>query len=167
MATVTLAGDPLNVSGNFPKPGDAVHGFMLVDKDLKDISLSQFKGKRKVLNIVPSLDTPTCATSTRKFNAVAAELPNTVVLVISADLPFAQNRFCATEGLKNVITLSTLRGRDFHKDFGVMITDVPLAGLTARAVIVLDENDVVLHSELVPEIQQEPDYEAALEVLRG
>lgn len=167
MATVTLAGEPLNVGGNFPKPGDAVHGFMLVDKDLKDISLSQFKGKRKVLNIVPSLDTPTCATSTRKFNAVAGELPNTVVLVISADLPFAQNRFCETEGLKNVVTLSTMRGRDFHKDFGVMITDVPLAGLTARAVIVLDENDVVLHSELVPEIRQEPDYEAALEVLRS
>jgi len=167
MATVTLAGEPLNVSGKFPKPGDAVHGFMLVDKDLKDISLSQFKGKRKVLNIVPSLDTPTCATSTRKFNALAGELPNTVVLVISADLPFAQSRFCVAEGLSNVITLSTMRGRDFHKDFGVMITDVPLSGLTARAVIVLDENDVVLHSELVPEIQQEPDYEAALEVLRS
>ncbi len=167
MTTVTLAGDPLNVGGKFPKPGDAVHGFMLVDKDLKDISLSQFKGKRKVLNIVPSLDTPTCAISTRKFNSVAAELPNTVVLVVSADLPFAQNRFCATEGLHNVITLSTLRGRDFHKDFGVMITDVPLAGLTARAVIVLDENDVVLYSELVPEIQQEPDYDAALLVLRS
>ena len=167
MTTVTLAGDPLNVGGKFPKPGDAVHGFMLVDKDLKDISLSQFKGKRKVLNIVPSLDTPTCAISTRKFNSVAAELPNTVVLVVSADLPFAQNRFCATEGLNNVITLSTLRGRDFHKDFGVMITDVPLAGLTARAVIVLDENDVVLYSELVPEIQQEPDYDAALQVLRS
>lgn len=166
MTTVTLAGEPINVSGDFPQPGDAVHGFMLVDKDLKDISLSQFKGKRKVLNIVPSLDTPTCATSTRRFNEEAGGLPNTVVLVISADLPFAQSRFCETAGLDNVVTLSTMRGRDFHKDFGVMITDVPLSGLTARAVIVLDENDVVMHSELVPEIQHEPDYDAALTVLR-
>lgn len=167
MATVTLGGEPISVGGNFPRAGDSAHSFMLVDKDLKDVSLSSFWGKRKVLNIVPSLDTPVCAESTRKFNAAAGSLPNTVVLVISADLPFAQNRFCGAEGLNNVITLSTLRGRDFHKDYGVMIMDPPLAGLTARAVVVLDENDKVVWSELVPEIKQEPNYDAALAAARG
>ena len=166
MSTVNLGGEAVNVAGNFPRVGDVAHSFMLVDKDLKDISLAQFHGKRKVLSIVPSVDTPTCAESTRKFNAAANDLPNTVVLVISADLPFAQARFCGAEGLKNVITLSTLRGRDFHKDYGVLITDVPLAGLTARAVIVLDENDKVLHAQLVAEITHEPDYDAALKVLK-
>ena len=166
MSTVNLGGEAVNVAGNFPRVGDVAHSFMLVDKDLKDISLAQFHGKRKVLSIVPSVDTPTCAESTRKFNAAANDLPNTVVLVISADLPFAQARFCGVEGLKNVITLSTLRGRDFHKDYGVLITDVPLAGLTARAVIVLDENDKVLHAQLVAEITHEPDYDAALKVLK-
>jgi thioredoxin-dependent peroxiredoxin len=140
---------------------------MLVDKDLKDVSLSSFWGKRKILNIVPSLDTPVCQASARKFNELAASIPNTVVLVISADLPFAQNRFCGAEGLKNVVTLSTMRGRDFHKDYGVMIMDPPLSGLTARAVIVLDENDKVVYSELVPEIKQEPNYEAALAAAKG
>jgi thiol peroxidase len=167
MATVTLGGEPISVGGNFPRVGDTAHSFMLVDKDLKDVSLSQFWGKRKILNIVPSLDTPVCAESTRKFNAAAASLPNTVVLVISADLPFAQNRFCGAEGLNNVITLSTMRGRDFHKDYGVMIMDPPLAGLCARAVIVLDERDRVVYAELVPEIKQEPNYEAALAAARG
>jgi thiol peroxidase len=166
MATVTLGGEPVSVAGNFPRVGDTAHSFMLVDKDLNDVSLSRFKGKRKVLNIVPSLDTPVCAESTRKFNAVASGLKNTVVLVISADLPFAQNRFCGAEGLDKVITLSTMRGRDFHKDFGVLITDYPLAGLTARAVIVLDEDDKVLYAELVPEIKQEPNYDAALQALQ-
>jgi thiol peroxidase len=167
MATVTLGGEPLGIGGNFPRPGDMAHSFMLVDKDLADVSLSSFHGKRKVLNIVPSLDTPVCQESTRKFNEMASEMPNTVVLVISADLPFAQNRFCSTEGLTRVVTLSTMRGRDFHKDYGVMIMDPPLAGLTARAVVVLDEKDRVLHSQLVPEIKQEPDYEAALAALNA
>lgn len=167
MATVTLGGEPITVGGNFPRAGDTAHSFMLVDKDLNDVSLSSFWGKRKVLNIVPSLDTPVCAESTRKFNAAASSLPNTVVLVISADLPFAQNRFCGAEGLKNVHTLSTLRGRDFHKDYGVMIMDPPLSGLTARAVVVLSEQDKVIYSELVPEIKQEPNYEAALAAARG
>ena len=166
MATVTLEGTPLHVGGNFPKVGEKVHSFMLVDKDLNDVSLSKFEGKRKVLSIVPSLDTPVCAQSTRVFNESASSLPNTVVLVISADLPFAQSRFCGAEGLENVVTLSTMRGRDFSKDYGVMITDYPLAGLTARAVIVLDENDKVLHAELVPEIAQEPNYDAAMAVLK-
>ena len=167
MATVTLGGEPISVGGNFPRAGDSAHSFMLVDKDLKDVSLSSFWGKRKILNIVPSLDTPVCAESTRKFNEAASSLPNTVVLVISADLPFAQNRFCGAEGLENVITLSTMRGRDFHKDYGVMIMDPPLSGLTARAVIVLDENDKVVYSQLVPEIKQEPNYDAALAAARG
>lgn len=167
MATVTLGGEPVTVAGNFPRPGDTAHSFMLVDKDLNDVSLSSFWGKKKVLNIVPSLDTPVCQASTRKFNEAAGALHNTVVLVISADLPFAQNRFCGAEGLKNVITLSTLRGRDFHRDYGVLITEPPLGGLTARAVVVLNENDKVIYSELVPEIKQEPNYQAALDAAAG
>jgi thiol peroxidase len=167
MATVTLGGEPINVSGDFPRVGDTAPSFMLVDKDLNDVSLSQFYGKKKVLNIVPSLDTPVCAESTRKFNAVASKLPNTVVLVISADLPFAQNRFCSTAGLDNVITLSTMRGRDFHKQYGVMIMDPPLSGLLARAVIVLDERDKVIFAQMVPEIKNEPNYEAAVAAILG
>ena len=165
MSTVTLEGNPLHVEGRFPQPGDKAHSFMLVDKDLNDVALSHFAGKRKVLSIVPSLDTPTCAASTRVFNEKAASLANTVVIVISSDLPFAQSRFCGAEGIENVTTLSTLRGRDFHRDYGVLITEHPLTGLTARAVIVLDENDTVLYSQLVPEIADEPDYDAALAAL--
>ena len=165
MATVTLEGETLNVGGHFPQAGETGHSFMLVDKDLKDVSLSEFAGKRKVLSIVPSIDTPVCATSTRVFNQRASEMSNTVVLVISADLPFAQSRFCGAEGLDNVIMLSTMRGRDFHKDYGVMITDPPLSGLMARAVIILDEKDRVIYTELVPEITQEPDYDAAIAAL--
>ena len=165
MSTVTLEGNPVNVEGHFPQPGEKAHSFMLVDKDLNDVALSHFKGKRKVLSIVPSLDTPTCAQSTRVFNQQAASLANTVVIVISSDLPFAQARFCGAQGIENVITLSTLRGRDFHRDYGVLITEHPLTGLTARAVIVLDENDKVIYSQLVPEIADEPDYDAALAAL--
>ncbi len=130
------------------------------------MGLKDFAGKRKVLNIVPSLDTPVCATSTRKFNEKAGGMTNTVVLVISADLPFAMRRFCEAEGLDNVVTLSTLRGRDFHTSYGVVITDGPLKGLTARAVVVLDENNKVKYSQLVPEIKEEPDYDAALAALK-
>lgn len=166
MTTVTLAGNPIHLAGQFPKAGDSAPTFSLVDVDLKDTSLKDFAGKRKVLNIVPSLDTPVCATSTRKFNEQAGSLPNTVVLVISADLPFAMKRFCETEGLKNVVSLSTLRGRDFMQNYGVAIQDGPLAGLTARAVVVLDENDKVAYTELVPEIKQEPNYAAALAALK-
>jgi thiol peroxidase len=166
VVSVTFKGEPLNVGGTFPKVGDTAYSFMLVDKDLNDVSLSQFAGSRKILNILPSLDTPVCAASTRKFNELVSRLPNTVLLVISADLPFAQSRFCSVEGLQNVVTLSTMRGRDFNKIYGVMITDYPLAGLCARAVIVLDENDEVLHAELVPEITAEPDYETALAAAR-
>ena len=166
MSTVTLGGNPVNVAGNFPKPGDNAADFALTGKDLKDVGLKDFAGKRKVLNIVPSLDTPTCQTSTRKFNEKAGSLSNTVVLVVSGDLPFAMKRFCEAEGLNNVVTLSTMRGRDFHGKYGVDIADGPLKGLTARAVVVLDENDKVKYSQLVPEIKNEPDYDAALAALK-
>jgi len=165
MATVTLKGTPIDVAGSFPQKGQKAPAFKLVAKDLKDVSLADYAGKRKVLNIVPSLDTAVCATSTRKFNEKASGLANTVVLVVSADLPFASSRFCAAEGLANVVTLSTMRGRAFMKSYGVEITSGPLAGLCARAVVVLDEHDAVLHSELVPEIAQEPDYDAAFAAL--
>ena len=164
MTTITLAGNPITVSGNFPSKGDVVADFVLVGNDLGDVKLSDFAG-RKVLNIFPSIDTGICATSVRVFNQKAANLENTVVLCISADLPFAQARFCGAEGIENVKTLSSFRSRETHTALGVDITSGPLAGLTARAVIVLDENNRVLHSELVPEIKQEPDYDAALAVL--
>ena len=166
MATVTLKGNPIDVAGAFPQKGQKAPAFKLVAKDLKDVSLADYAGKRKVLNIVPSLDTAVCATSTRKFNEKAGSLANAVVLVISADLPFAAGRFCSAEGLENVVTLSTLRGREFMKAYGVEITSGPLAGVTARGVVVLDENDTVLHAELVPEITQEPNYDAALAALK-
>ena len=133
---------------------------------MQDITLQSFTGKRKVLNIVPSLDTAVCATSTRRFNEAASALANTVVLVISADLPFAMSRFCVAEGLENVVTLSLMRGRDFMRNYGVKIADTALSGLTARAVLVLDENDRVLHAELVSDITHEPDYTAALAALQ-
>jgi thiol peroxidase len=166
MATVTLKGSPIDVAGSFPKVGEKAPAFKLVGKDLKDVALADFAGKRKILNIVPSLDTAVCATSTRKFNEKAGSLANTAVLVISADLPFASGRFCTAEGLANVVTLSTMRGREFLKDYGVEIASGPLVGVCARGVVVLDENDRVLHAELVPEIAQEPDYDAALAALK-
>lgn len=164
--TVTLAGNTLHLAGHFPVRGSKAPSFSLVGTDLADITLASLGGRRKVLNIVPSLDTPVCQTSTRKFNEQAGKMANTAVLVISADLPFAMKRFCETEGLANVLSLSTLRGREFMANYGVEILDGPLAGLTARAVVVLDENDTVVHAELVPEIKQEPDYAAALAALR-
>ncbi|MGZ8157052.1 MAG: thiol peroxidase [Burkholderiales bacterium] len=165
MASVTLGGNAITVNGNFPKVGDTASDFTLTGKDLKEVGLKEFAGKRKVLNIVPSLDTPVCQASTRQFNQKASGLGNTVVLVISGDLPFASNRFCTAEGLTNVVTLSTFRNRDFHSRYGVDIGDGALKGLTARGVVVLDENNKVLHSELVPEIKQEPNYDAALRAL--
>lgn len=166
MSQVTLAGNPIDVAGTFPKAGDTAPAFSLVNGKLADVTLDNYAGKRKVLNIVPSLDTPVCANSTRKFNEEAAKLENTVVLVVSADLPFGSSRFCSTEGLKNVEALSTMRGREFMKNYGVEITSGPLAGVTARGVVVLDENNKVLHSELVSEIKNEPDYAAALAALK-
>jgi len=144
--------------------GDTAPDFKLVNKDLADVSLADFAGKKKILNIVPSLDTPVCAKSTKVFNDAA--VGNTVVLIISADLPFAMKRFCSVENTNNVVTLSTMRGWEFRKNYGVDIASGPLTGITARAVIVLDENNKILHAELVPEIKQEPDYEAALAALK-
>ncbi|MBT0962118.1 thiol peroxidase [Denitromonas iodatirespirans] len=166
MTTVTLRGNPVEVVGRLPQAGDTAPAFKLTGPDLADVGLDAYAGKRKVLNIVPSLDTPTCATSTRKFNAEASGLDNTVVLVISADLPFAAKRFCETEGLKNVVTLSNFRNPAFAKDWGVALASGPLAGLTARAVVVLDAADKVVHAELVGEIGNEPDYAAALAALK-
>ena len=163
--TITLRGTPVKVEGTLPSAGANAPDFQLTNGDLAEVSLKNYAGKRKVLNIVPSLDTPTCALSTRKFNESAGTLNNTVVLVVSADLPFAAKRFCAVEGLQNVGQVSTFRNPGFLKSWGVLMADGPLAGLTARAVVVLDENDKVLHSELVPEIAQEPNYDAALKAL--
>ncbi|MFB4394037.1 MULTISPECIES: thiol peroxidase [unclassified Pseudomonas] len=166
MAQVTHKGNPIKVNGELPQVGAKAPAFTLVGEGLADKSLNDYAGKRKVLNIFPSIDTPTCATSVRKFNAQANDVANTVVLCVSADLPFAQARFCGAEGLNNVKNLSTFRSPGFHEQYGVAIAEGPLAGLTARAVVVLDENDKVLHSELVAEIGQEPNYEAALAALK-
>jgi thiol peroxidase len=163
---ITFNGEPVTLFGTFPRVGQIARTFKLVNKDLAETSLQEFAGKRKVLNIVLSLDTPVCANSARKFNEAAGSLPNTVVLVISADLPFAMSRFCTTEGLENVIPLSVMRGRDFIRNYGVEIADTVLSGLTARAVLVLDEENRVIHAELVSEITNEPDYDAALAVLK-
>ena len=165
MAQVTLKGNPVQVNGELPAVGSKAPAFSLVAGNLSDVTLASFAGKRKVLNIFPSVDTPTCATSVRTFNTKANDLENTVVLCISADLPFAQARFCGAEGLENVINLSTMRGREFLEAYGVAIASGPLVGVAARAVVVLDENDRVLHSELVSEIKNEPDYDAALKAL--
>ncbi len=164
--TVTLKGTPLNVAGNFPQAGSKAPALVLTNKDLTDIGLDSFVGQRKVLNIFPSVDTGVCAASVRKFNQVASELHNTVVLCISADLPFAQTRFCAADGLDNVSSLSTFRHAEFKQAWGVDLIEGPLAGLTARAVVVLNENDEVIYSELVPEIAQEPNYDTALASLK-
>lgn len=165
-STVTLKGNPVDVAGDFLKPGQTAPDFTLVNQDLANVTLADFSGKRKVLNIFPSIDTPTCATSVRKFNQAASDLPNTVVLCISVDLPFAQKRFCGAEGLSNVTTLSTMRGRDFLQNYGVALASSKLEGVATRAVIVLDENNKVLHSELVNEITTEPNYDAAAAVLK-
>ena len=162
MSTVTLAGNSFKVNGEFLNSGAQAPNFTLVKSDLSELSLNSLKGKKVVLNIFPSLDTAVCATSVRKFNEMAAKLNNTVVLAISKDLPFAHGRFCTTEGIENVITLSAFRNTTFGEDYGVALAEGPLAGLFARAVVVLDENGKVIHSQLVPEITTEPDYESAL-----
>lgn len=166
MATITLSGNPITTNGALPAVGSQAPAFKLTRADLGDVTLADFKGKKKLLNIVPSLDTGVCATSTRKFNEAAKKLGDqVVVLIVSADLPFAQARFCTGEHLDNVIGLSMMRDKSFAKDYGVLIQDGPLAGICARAVVVLDANDQVLYTELVPEIAQEPDYDKALAAL--
>jgi len=165
MAKTALQGNPVSLSGDLPAVGSRAPDFTLVAKDLSDKTLADFAGKKKLLNIVPSLDTGVCATSTKKFNEAMAGKGDAVALVISADLPFAMGRFCDAEGLATVVSLSMMRSHDFARDYGVLITDGPLAGITARAVVVLDAQDQVVYTQLVPEITQEPDYDAALAAL--
>lgn len=165
MSDVTLKGTPITIGGRFPQAGEKAPEFRLVGKDLADVTLADFGASKKVLNIFPSVDTGVCAASVRHFNQAAAELPDAVVLCISADLPFAQSRFCGAEGLDNVVTLSTMRGREFLADYGVEIESSAFAGLAARAVVVLDADNKVIYTELVPEIAQAPDYDAALGAL--
>lgn len=165
MASITLKGNTVHTSGELPKIKTPAPDFKLTGKDLSEKTLASYAGKRKILNIFPSIDTPVCATSVRSFNQKAAALPNTVVLNISADLPFAQKRFCAAEGIENVEVLSTFRS-SFAKAWGVEITDSALAGLCSRAVAVLDENNTVLYTEQVSEIAEEPAYDKALAALK-
>jgi thiol peroxidase len=165
MARVTLNGTPLNTNGELPAAGSTAPDFRLVDAGLNDVTLADFAGKKKVISIVPSLDTPTCATSTKVFNEQLGGRDDVVVLVVSADLPFAQGRFCQAEGTDNVKTLSMMRSRSFAKDYGMLIEDGPLAGITARAALVLDADDKVVHSQLVGEIADEPDYDAVMAAL--
>ena len=162
MAKITFKGNVVITSGELPKTGNSAPEFTLTKTDLSDVTLADFKGKNVILNIFPSLDTSVCATSVRKFNAEAEKLNNTVVLCVSRDLPFAHNRFCTVEGLKNVVPLSELRNSSFGKDYGVTITDGPLEGLFSRAIVVVNGSGKVVYTEQVPEIAQEPDYEKAL-----
>lgn len=162
MATITLGGNAVNTSGELPKVGSKAPNFQLVKNDLSVATLADFAGSKLVLNIFPSVDTGTCATSVRTFNAKASSLENTKVLCISRDLPFAQKRFCGAEGLENVINLSDFKTGSFGKDYGLEITDSVLAGLHSRVIVVLDENGTVKYTEQVPEIADEPNYEAAL-----
>ncbi len=165
MAEVTLKGNKIHTNGQLPKVGAKAPDFRLTTKDLKDVSLADFKGKKKLISIFPSIDTGVCAMSTKKFNDHARGHDDAVMLMASADLPFALGRFCGDEGLDNVVPASMMRDKKFAEDYGVLLTDGPLAGVTARAVVVLDENDTVVHAELVGEIGDEPDYEAALKAL--
>lgn len=163
--TVVCRGQEAHTSGPMVKVGQQAPDFRATNADLQDVSLSSFKGKRIILNIFPSLDTPTCALSVRQFNARASELENTVVLCLSMDLPFAQSRFCSTEGLNNVVPLSVFRSHDFLKEYGLQLADGPLKGLMARAVIVIDETGKVRYTQLVSNISNEPDYDAALQAV--
>lgn len=166
MAETKLKGNPVHTNGNLPAEGQKAPDFQLTTTALEDVTLARFAGKKKIISVNPSLDTGTCAKTARGFNERAASLDDTVVLIVSSDLPFAQKRFCESEGLENVTALSMMRNRNFAKDYGLLQTNGPLEGLVARAVIVLDADDRVLHSQLVPEVGQEPDYEAALKAAR-
>lgn len=166
MSQITLKGNPIHTSGSLPPKGAQAPDFKLVKADLSEASLKDYSGKKKILNIFPSIDTGTCAMSVRQFNKKASEVSNTVILNISADLPFAQKRFCGAEGIENAITLSTFRS-SFAKDYGLQMVDGPLSGLCSRVVIVLNENNQVLYTEQVPDIVNEPNYEAALKALHS
>ena len=165
MATITLKGQEIHTEGELPRLGSRAPDFVLTDRDLKDVTLANWFGKKKLMSIFPSIDTPVCALSTKQFSVRAEASDDVVLLMISADLPFAHSRFCVSEDVENVVTLSTMRHDGFPHDYGVAIVDGPLRGLTARAVIVLDENNTVVHSELVSEVSDEPDYETALKAL--
>ena len=166
MATTALKGNVVNTNSDLPAVGSKAPAFSLTAGDLSAATLETFAGKKKVLNIVPSLDTPVCAASARHFNQDVAAMDNTVVLVISADLPFAQGRFCSTEGLEDVVPLSLMNSRNFAEDYGVLLVDGPLAGICARAVVIVDETDTVIYSQLVPEITEEPDYAAVMAAVK-
>jgi thiol peroxidase len=167
VATIHFKGNPIHTIGELPAQGETAPDFTLTTADLSDVSLSDYAGKKKILNIVPSLDTRTCAASARRFDKEIAELDDTVCLTVSADLPFASDRFCKSEGVDNVITLSEMRDRSFGKDYGVEITDGPLAGLLSRAVLVVDSNNRVVYAQQVPEIADEPDYDSALAAVKS
>lgn len=162
MAKVTLKGSEVNTNSEIVSPGNSAPDFVLVDSDLNNVSLATYEGKNKILSIVPSLDTPVCQKSTITFNEKVSSLQNTVMLIISSDLPFAMGRFCSQESLNNVIALSMMRSRSFAKDYGVLLLDGPLAGITTRAIVTISKENKILHSELVSEIANEPNYEAAL-----
>jgi thiol peroxidase len=167
MADITFKGNPIHTSGELPAIGSKAPDFVLTTGGLEDVSLSAYAGKKKILNIVPSLDTGVCAASARRFDTEVAGMSDTVCLTISADLPFASSRFCKAEGVDNVITLSEMRDRSFGKDYGCEIVDGPFSGILSRAVIVLDAENTVTYTEQVPEIAQEPDYQAALAAVRA
>ena len=166
MAKITLGGSPIETVGSLPQIGSKAPDFTLTKEDLSDVTLADFSGKKKIINIVPSLDTGVCAASARRFDHEVAQLKDTVLLTVSADLPFAMSRFCHSEGLKNVIALSQMRNREFGKQWGVEMTTGPLAGILSRAVVVLDANNTVVYTEQVSEIQHEPDYESALKAVK-
>lgn len=165
MATIMLNGTPVSVGGRFPRAGDIAHSFMLVDTQLQDVALSKYWGQRKLIAVVPSLDAAIGLTIARQLEKLAYTLENTVVMIVSVDTPYALSRIAVSEGFRKLHLLSTLRGRDFHKDYGVMITDVPLSGLMATALLALDTNDEVLYAELVADINAEPNYQEALKPL--
>ncbi|PCH64094.1 MAG: lipid hydroperoxide peroxidase [Gammaproteobacteria bacterium] len=165
MATITLKGNEIHTNGDVPTVGSTAPDFRLVDKDLNDVNLVTYAGKKKLISIVPSLDTPVCQLSTKKFDEFAKSRDDVVVLTVSADLPFAMSRFCTGEGLNNVVPLAMMRSRNFAKDYGVLIEDGPLAGITARALVSLDEDNKVVFSQLVGEIADEPDYDGAIGAL--
>jgi thioredoxin-dependent peroxiredoxin len=165
MATITLKGNQFDTIGSLPEEGSKAPDFSLAATDLSQKTLKDYKGRKKVLNIFPSIDTGVCAASVRRFNALASSMKNTVVLCISADLPFAHSRFCELEGLKDVVPLSVFRSPEFGADYGTRLINGPMEGLMARALVILDVSDLVVYTQLVPEIGEEPDYEQALEAL--
>ncbi|MDR2956368.1 MAG: thiol peroxidase [Prevotella sp.] len=166
MATITFKGSSVNTSGNLPSKGTSAPDFILVKQDLSEVSLKDLKGKKVILNIFPSLDTGVCAASVRRFNKEAADLSNTVILAISADLPFAAGRFCTTEGIENVYPASVFRNSEFAKDYGILMLDSPLKGLLARSVVVIDAEGKIVYTQLVSEVTDEPDYVAAINAVK-